>query len=132
MNTKHLIVYSIIAILLFSCGPSRQEQLRQEKWEMERRVKEAEERERQRELREQAMNNDCWTTWNDMNKSEKMECINWLLTNVYKIKAQKQRNEEIRELIKADSSTVVRVLMYPMMKCGYMRDLDFYVNYNTY
>ena len=126
-----IIVCTLLSILIGSCGPSRQEQQRQEQWERELRAKEAEKREKEIEQREWAMKYDCWTTWKEMNKSEKMEVINWTLTNVYHIKHQKARNEEIRDMLKADSAKVVRTMMIGMMKCGYIQDInDYLFNYN--
>jgi hypothetical protein len=94
--------------------------MQQEKREKEQRIKEAEKREREREWREQAENSTCWTTWKEMTRSEKMECINWYLNNIAKIKHQKARNEEIKRWLKADSTQIVRSMKWVMMECGYI------------
>ena len=127
MKISKIVVCSLLAILIVSCGPSRQEQQRQEQREREQMAREAEKREKEKEQREWAMNYDCWTTWKEMNKSEKMEVINWTLTNVYHIKHQKARNEEIRNMLKADSAEVVRTMMLGMMECGYIQSLNDYI-----
>ena len=132
MKLSDLLLCSIFAVfvLIVSCGPSKQEQLRQEKWEREQRAKEAAKQEKERELRDWSMKNDCWTTWKEMTKPEKLEVINWTLTNVYHIKHQKARNEEIRDMLKADSAKIVHTMMFGMMKCGYIQSLNDYILYD--